>query len=170
MSKVAVPMYIYPGNLNADWDRLLTRAKSVGFIVVNPGSGPGNSADANYTRIIATAKAAGIKVLGYTTLDYFSSSRPMSAITADISKWYSFYPAIDGQFLDEHPSAHTTTADLNMRALNLDIRGRGGMVCVNPGSVMDERYFQHCDWACVSESAAVNYLAAPARPAKTAFR
>jgi hypothetical protein len=39
-------------------------------VVVNPASGPGKAADANYTKAIDRLRGAGCVVLGYVTTNY----------------------------------------------------------------------------------------------------
>ena len=98
---VIVPLYTYP--TSSTWNTMVkvkTDYPSVPTIVIiNPASGPGSSKDSNYSDGIKKLQAAGISVLGYVHTSY--SSKTASAVKADIDKYRSYYPSIDGIFFDE---------------------------------------------------------------------
>jgi hypothetical protein len=96
-ARLAVPAYFYPG---PQWDRLIAAAPTVGMIIFNPASGPGQAADPQYTTAISEAKAAGIVVLAYVYTNY--GQRPSADVLDDIKRTYDFY-APSGIYLAEGP-------------------------------------------------------------------
>jgi hypothetical protein len=70
------------------------------MIIFNPSNGPGTATDASYTRVIAQAQAAHIKVLGYVSTKY--GQRAEADVTADINGYYDLYKP-SGIYLAEGP-------------------------------------------------------------------
>ncbi len=113
--ELLVPAYFYPSP-GSDWDRLTSAARSGVPVtaIVNPASGPGTVANADYRRAIDALRGAGGRLLGYVPSGYLgqavnagSSCRPVSGNTytpADIvacAARYQGYYTIDGIFVDE---------------------------------------------------------------------
>ncbi len=96
-SRMFVPAYVYPG---AEWDRLVAAAPTVGIIVANPADGPGALVDSTYLDAIASARQAGILVLGYVSTAY--GQRASADVHLDIDRYYDFYHP-SGIFLSEGP-------------------------------------------------------------------
>ena len=93
-----VPAYFGP-QPGGDWDRLAIAAKRVPLVaILNPASGPGASASAQYTRAIQAVRAAGGRVTGYVSTAY--GQRPTADAKADILRYHQWY-TLDGFFLDE---------------------------------------------------------------------
>ncbi len=114
--ELLVPAYFYPAAGGSDWDRLAAAAKSGVTItaIMNPASGPGDMANADYMRAIRAVQDTGGRVLGYVPSGYMgravnpgSSCLPANGRTytsADIigcaARYQKFYH-IDGIFIDE---------------------------------------------------------------------
>ena len=114
--ELLVPAYFYPAAQGSDWDRLATAARSGLAVtaIMNPASGPGESVNADYARVINALQDAGGRILGYVPSGYIghavhpgSSCRPADGNTynpADViacaARYQSFY-RIDGIFIDE---------------------------------------------------------------------
>jgi Spherulation-specific family 4 len=81
-----VPAYWDP---DAQWQRIIADAPTVGMIIFNPQNGPGAATNAAYPPIIAQAQKAGIRVLGYVSTDY--GQRAEADIDADVNGYYSLY-------------------------------------------------------------------------------
>ncbi len=93
-----VPAYFDP-QPGGDWDRLAVAAKRVPLVaIMNPNSGPGTSASAQYTRAIQAVRTASGRVTGYVSTAY--GKRPTADAEADILRYHQWY-TIDGFFLDE---------------------------------------------------------------------
>jgi Spherulation-specific family 4 len=96
-TRMAVPAYFYPG---PEWERLVAAAPTVGMIIFNPASGPGQASDPQYAKAVADAKAVGIVVLGYVFTNY--GQRPSVDVLDDIKRYYDFYSP-SGIYLAEGP-------------------------------------------------------------------
>jgi len=96
--RMAVPAYFSPPS--AQWQHLIASAPTVGMIVFNPDSGPGQASDAAYVKVIADAQAAGITMLGYVATSY--GARPEADVIADVNRYYDFY-ALSGIYFAEGP-------------------------------------------------------------------
>ncbi|MDX2776594.1 spherulation-specific family 4 protein [Streptomyces caniscabiei] len=94
---IAIPAYEYP-TLTALWGAIDTAGSQVPFVIVNPASGPGTSANSDYTNRIATNTTEGIRSIGYVDTNY--QTRPIADVMNDIDLWYSLYPGIQGIFFD----------------------------------------------------------------------
>lgn len=94
---IAVPAYEYP-TLTALWGAIDSAGSQVPFVIVNPASGPGTSANSDYTNRIATNTSKGIRSIGYVDTNY--QARPIADVMNDIDLWYSLYPGIQGIFFD----------------------------------------------------------------------
>jgi hypothetical protein len=66
--------------------------------ILNPASGPGRAADPNYTAALANCDLLGQRVIGYVATKYTHKS--ITAVEQAIDTYYSFYPTLDGIFLD----------------------------------------------------------------------
>lgn len=83
------------------------------IVVVNPNSGPGSSVDDQWTQAIEWLKGAGATVIGYVSTDFGGPYDPdntgQSSLATEqdyidlLDTWVSFYPEIDGFWLDEIP-------------------------------------------------------------------
>jgi len=157
--RMAVPAYFYPGLF---WTQLDQAQPGVGLAVMNPGSGPGTAPDPNYLSAVQSAHAAGIRVVGYVYTSY--GSRPLSSVEADINAYYSWYPSLDGIFLDE---ASTDCAnEPYYAALNSYVKGKSGtsVTILNPGTQTNQCYAPAADILLTfegSDSQYVNSYSAP---------
>jgi hypothetical protein len=66
--------------------------------IMNPGNGPGNNVDSNYTSVVNSLRAAGGRVIGYVYSSY--GARSLQVVLNDVDKYDSLYN-IDGIFVDE---------------------------------------------------------------------
>ncbi|HET7462617.1 MAG TPA: spherulation-specific family 4 protein [Longimicrobium sp.] len=91
---IGVPAYF------RGWKSMLADAPPANLIVLNPNDGPGPAPD--WAAEVDSAHAKGVRVIGYVLTD--TTARPSSAVKADIDTYYSFYPDLDGIFIDEATS------------------------------------------------------------------
>jgi hypothetical protein len=143
---VLVPLYVYPADVgkNPAYTRLIDvkrRYPTVPvWVVVNPASGPGEKADANYTRAIDRLRGAGCVVLGYVPTSY--GKRREGEVRGDIDRWLKLYPRVHGIFFDEMIYEDTETGAKYQTALNGYAREAGFWPTVgNPGADTPGRYF-----------------------------
>jgi hypothetical protein len=154
---LSVPAYIYP--TLAGWTQYVNGAPTVSRMIANVSSGPGGSVNSDYTTGIANAKAAGIQVLGYVHTHYADGSIPLATVEADIDSWYSFYPNIDGIFIDEvmgdAPSlAYYTSLFTYIKA----VHPGHNYVELNPGTLPTEAYTSIADTICLFENSYTGWL------------
>ena len=98
--RILVPAYFDPAGSD-EWDLLVTESAAMpGRIcaIADRNDGPGPSYDSAYAHAIARMHTSTGRVIGYVYTDY--GATPPATAKADIDKWYSFYPSIDGIFLD----------------------------------------------------------------------
>lgn len=147
--KLAVVSYL---RSLTDWDKIIA-AKPV-IAMINPGSGPGTSADSLYVGLVPKVKTAGINCLGYVHTRY--GARPIAEVKHDIDLHVQFY-GVTGIFVD------TTSNQLAYvpyyAELCAYIHAKGLKVCLNPGTKCLEDHVKMADWVMCVETEAVNYLA-----------
>ncbi len=150
---LAVPAYFYPGQY---WTQLDQAGSGVGVAVMNPDSGPGSGPDPNYVSAIRSAESAGIRVVGYVYTSY--GSRSLAAVESDINAYYSWYPQLDGIFLDE---ASTSCAEEPYyAALNSYVKSKGGvgLTVLNPGTQTNQCYEPAADILLTFEGSDAQYV------------
>ena len=169
-----VPAYFYPDWYNAGnkWYRMCNAMNtSVGksVAIMNPASGPGTKANADYTKVLAYCHAKKQKVIGYVDTGY--GTVDLAAVIAAINKYYSFYPGIDGIFLDQmaNDPAKAVVGSLNARtyyrSLYVHIKGRTAgteLVVGNPGAAAKTAWqlaAPAVDVAVIFEGTAATYAA-----------
>lgn len=102
--EIVVPAYFYPSP-GSDWGRMTAAVSQAPITaIMNPGNGPGNNLDANYTAVTNAFTGAGGNLIGYVYSSY--GARPLNQVLADIDRYAQWYP-IEGIFVDEF----TNTAD-----------------------------------------------------------
>lgn len=141
--------YFFPGT---KWDETL--AKNPPVVIINPGSGPGTAVSSSYVAQVGKAKAAGAKVLGYVYTDY--AARAPATVKAEIDKYKAWY-GVDGIFLDE--TSNVVAAVPYYADLSNYIRGKGGLVVLNPGTKTIEEYAGLADWIMNAECDLATYRA-----------
>lgn len=96
-----IPLYTYP--TDASWADVATGKQShpeVGVVaIINPNSGPGPSADANYDVGITALQDAGVIVIAYVHTSY--AAREPAEVEAEIATYLDQYPQLDGIMFDE---------------------------------------------------------------------
>ena len=76
-----IPLYIYP-TVGTFWTDLAAHPQNVAYVIANPASGPGTSANHDYVTGINNLRAAGIKVLGFVDTNY--AAVPLSFPTVGV--------------------------------------------------------------------------------------
>jgi Spherulation-specific family 4 len=108
-----VPAYFYPTGTPNPWHTMCDHMNTEGYgstAIMNPASGPGKAKDANYAAaLIYCQEEDGQNVIGYVDTDY--TKRSIAEVEADVNAYYSFYPTIDGIFLDRMEQLPTATAE-----------------------------------------------------------
>lgn len=162
---IVIPLYIYP--TPGAWSSLVQTARAnplVPFVaIVNPNNGPGTTVlpDTSYQAALEElCSVPNITLLGYVHCVW--CKRDLPQIESDIDIYASWEAesqgrfGVSGIFIDEAPwdPVHRPY----MRRLASYIRrtfdeetGRRGVVCYNPGVVVEQGYLEDCDLAVVFE-------------------
>ena len=162
-ARLLIPAYFYPSGAGlAAWDKMLTAAyaEATGYIIVNPGSGPGTAVDSLYVGQINRAAERGFRVIGYVATGY--GKRSATLIKADIAAYRQMYPNVTGFFLDE--LADTYVALYEEVAAAVRSVASSNYSVANPGTVPDQRYTALFDTLVVHEDAAAKSSAFAAAP------
>jgi hypothetical protein len=154
--RLLVPAYFYPaGEGLKHWDRLIASSARVPVLaIVNPASGPGDKADANYTRLLDRAKRqAGLTLLGYVSTRY--AGRPLADVQADVDRWLRLYPQIHGIYFDEQASGADQAGYYAALYAHARKERKLRLVVTNPGTACAEAYLARpaTDVACLFEGA-----------------
>jgi hypothetical protein len=139
---VLVPSYFSPSSSSPAWNTLLTplpqSAKVARNVILNPNSGPGKNARADFRKIASKAKKAGIKVYGYVSTRYGKvDARVVQEEVREYIEWYG----VDGIFVDE-VSAEASEVARYYQPLATYITSkieRGGVI-LNAGTYPDPKY------------------------------
>jgi len=120
--------------------------------ILNPNSGPGASQDPSYTAAIAALHAVGAQAVGYVDLGA-GSHRTQAAIEADVTKYMTWYPGIDGIFFDDMLNGWTALPAW-FSTLNAFAKSKGAALTMgNPGDNPGATYMGLFDVLCVYENA-----------------
>src|SRR5271157_229708 len=90
-----VPSYFYPTGTPNPWSVMcdsLGNAGSRSIAILNPASGPGRSADPNYTAALTNCHLDGQRVIGYVATGY--THRSIATVEKAINAYYLFYPTL----------------------------------------------------------------------------
>ena len=143
---VLIPLYVYPNDVyrNDAYNRLMDLKRQYEtipmWVIVNPDSGPGKEADANYVKAIDRLRGAGCVTLGYVTTSY--AKRSAVDVQRDIDKWLRLYPHIHGIFFDEMIYEDTSAGAEFQAGLTQYAHDAGCWPTVaNPGAATPGRYF-----------------------------
>ncbi|WP_351236745.1 spherulation-specific family 4 protein [Streptomyces sp. NPDC002133] len=136
-----VPLYEHPADRPDAWRTVIAAAPRLYGVVLNPASGPGDSADPAFAAVAAELRAAGVRVLGYTDTAY--GRRPHADVVRDLLRHRDWYGA-DGAFLDQAVSGPEGLA--HYRRLAVAARAAGARTLVlNPGVHPDAAYGELAD-------------------------
>ncbi|GIX04742.1 MAG: hypothetical protein KatS3mg114_0611 [Planctomycetaceae bacterium] len=146
---ILLPLYVYPDEQGQRVYRTVAAAKQAYprvpmWVIVNPADGPGRAVDEQYQAAINRLRAAGCVLLGYVATGY--RQRPRHAVQADIQRWRTFYPQVQGVFFDELEVSDTDEAELHQAELSRYAQALGYWPLVgNPGTIAPQRFFDR-DW------------------------
>ncbi|TWT92879.1 Spherulation-specific family 4 [Botrimarina colliarenosi] len=137
--EIVVPAYFYP-SAGGDWGRMTSALSEASITaIMNPGNGPGNRIDANYTSATTSFTTAGGKLIGYVYSGY--GSRPLDQVLADIDDYAEWYP-VSGIFVDEFSNSSDTAALDYYNAIyeHVKLIDPSWEVMGNPGTTTVEDY------------------------------
>ncbi|MDE1821296.1 MAG: PKD domain-containing protein [Euryarchaeota archaeon] len=156
--RVAVPLYIYPG---AAWSTVQNDSAAVGFVVVNPSSGPGSTSDPTYVQAVKATQGQGIRVLGYVHTSYAGGGVSVSQAESWVDDYYNWY-GVDGIFFDEASNVCTASTVAYYSTLYNYTKAKAGLddVVLNPGTATGACYGPISDVLLTFEDTYANYTTA----------
>ncbi|MGA9406442.1 MAG: spherulation-specific family 4 protein [Bacteroidota bacterium] len=138
--KVLVPAYFDPSTSNY-WERLEKQAAKMPgrlYAIANLDNGPGSKFESSYASTITAMNDSGGKVIGYVWTNY--GAVPLSTVEADIDRWYSFYPNMNGIFLDGGASVSGEENYYTELYSYIKQKDSSSLVVTNPGTNTLESY------------------------------
>ena len=147
-----MPLYSYPDD--PSWNAIIAAKAAHPTVtvqaIINPDSGPGQSADALFAQGISSLAGAGIVVLGYVATTY--AAKPAADAHAEIDAYQAWYPDLSGIFFDEMESSAGSEAYYS--ELTAYAKGLGFTLTVgNPGTDVAASYVGTVDTMFIYESA-----------------
>ena len=140
-----IPLYKEDSNL---WDKVISLDIDNLIAVVNPDNGVGTAKSSFYEDVINRLILANKKPIGYIYTDY--GTRDINEVKDEIDRWISFYPNIEGFFIDE--VSGTPDKYDYYEEIYLYIQSKGNYFTVfNVGAYPDESYFYIADNIVVYE-------------------
>jgi len=136
-----VALYIDPSTGSASWTAVKNGASSVPTIaIINPDNGPGSGIQSDYTTGISNLKSGGVVVIGYVYSNYGTGPRTLAQIQTDINNWYTWYPAIQGIFIDEVSSSSSEISFYTTLYNSIKAESSSAQVVLNPGAIPASGY------------------------------
>ena len=154
--------YWYPDfhKTSSKWNQAITMSDKLGFVIINPNSGPGDQKDDMYAQQAIRAKAVGATVLAYVATGY--GKVEIDSIISQIKQYQEWY-TIEGVFLDETINGFSEQASLIPKYIEMgkrikDTYGEDFIVVANPGSNVIESLLDSADVFMNFESSAEKYI------------
>lgn len=156
-----IASYKYPNANSPYWNQITAMGGSkIPYVIINPSSGPGSSANSDYTRQIQININAGIKNIGYVKTDYFNRSD--TDIFFDVDRYVQLYGRenISGIFFDEAVPGSNQTEINKMRELYNYMKTRYPEMTImaNPGRNISDGISPYADIWVTSETNADRYI------------
>lgn len=139
---IVVPSYFHPRLSGSAWNTLIADPPHSGkvnrVLIVNPNSGPGKHANADFLSAVERVHRSGQKVYGYVPTGY--GARPMRAVQQQVTDYVAWY-GVDGIFVDE-VSDKASLVKPYYQPLSTFITShiKGGDVILNNGTYPDASY------------------------------
>jgi hypothetical protein len=141
-----VPAYFDPTGSPNPWNVMcqdMSTAGSGSIAIMNPANGPGRKALADYASALADCHLDGQRVIGYVATK--NTHRSIAKVEQEINAYFSFYPGINGIFLDnmaQSPAAKASCEGCQMTVESyystlysyVHLEGTSVTVVGNPGT------------------------------------
>jgi|YelNatPaOPRAMG01_1025707.scaffolds.fasta_scaffold00125_39 hypothetical protein len=155
--KVIVPAYFDPSVSNY-WNTMFAKAATMPgrlYAIANVNNGPGSQYYSSYADVINKMHNNNGKVIGYVHTSY--GNRTLNDVEADIDSWYSFYPSLDGIFIDEEANVAGKESYYSALYDYIKQKDSTSLVVTNPGTNTLESYLFYngkriADVICIFES------------------
>lgn len=155
---IIVPAYSYPSwFVTPFWQNIQDASSQTPFVIMNPASGPGVSANSDYTSQISRNTARSIRSLGYVDIGF--QARPIADVTRDIDTWKTLYPQTSGYLIDQVDDATPQQVCYQATVYNY-VKGKypQDIVIANFGTDVDDTVEPYADIFGSQENTANYYL------------
>lgn len=126
-----IPAYFAPEGSPDPWQTMCEAAPTGSTVILNPNNGPVKKEAKLYAGPMRFCEEHAQHLIGYTYTRY--GKRSLATVEKAIAHYYSWFPAIQGIFLDEMAEAPTAKVVAFYKALATYVHERGGFVVGNPG-------------------------------------
>ena len=126
-----IPAYFGPEGLPDPWHTMCEAAPAGSTVILNPHNGPVKKEAKLYAEPIRFCEGHGQQVIGYVYTKY--GKRSLATVEKAIAHYYSWYPTVEGIFLDEMAEVPTTKVETYYEQLAAYVHEKGGFVVGNPG-------------------------------------
>lgn len=156
-------LFSYPDWFNGagwHWSSLISAAQQNPnvqiFVAINPNSGPDVAQNSDFVQGITNLRAANnIKILGYVFTNFGARAQSGAvsggSVQGDVDSWVSFYPTIDGIFLDQMKSTPGSEAYYTSITNYIHSKPNYKYVWGNPGVNVAQSYVGTVDTILISE-------------------
>ena len=126
-----IPAYFSPEGSPDPWHAMCEAAPSGSTVILNPDNGPVKKEAKVYAEPVRFCEEHGQRVIGYVYTKY--GKRSLATVKKAIANYYSWYPAVEGIFLDEMAEAPSAKVETYYKELTAYVHEKGGFVVGNPG-------------------------------------
>jgi Spherulation-specific family 4 len=126
-----VPAYFAPEGSPDPWHTMCEEESPGSTAIVNPNNGPVKREAKGYLAVMSYCHERGENVIGYVYTRY--GKRSLKKVEKAINDYYSWYPTIQGIFLDEMAEQPSPKIEAYYQALESYVHERGGLLVGNPG-------------------------------------
>ncbi len=126
-----VPAYFGPEGSPDEWQTMCSAMSAGSSAILNPDNGPVKREAGKYLEALKYCHERSQNVIGYVYTRY--GRRSIKAVEKAIGDYYSWYPGVQGIFLDEMAEAPTPKLETYYATLEAYVHARGGFVVGNPG-------------------------------------
>jgi len=126
-----VPAYFSPEGTPGPWRTMCEAAPPGSSVILNPDNGPVKREAKVYAEPMRFCEEHGQRVIGYVFTDY--GKRRLATVEQAITDYYSWYPTIEGIFLDEMAENPTKKNEAYYEKLGAFVHEKDGFVIGNPG-------------------------------------
>ena len=126
-----IPAYFSPEGSPDPWHTMCEAAPAGSTVILNPGNGPVKKQAKEYAEPMRFCEEHGQRVIGYVYTRY--GKRSLKTVERAIADYYTWYPAVEGVFLDEMAEVPSAKVETYYRELTAYVHEKGGFVVANPG-------------------------------------
>ncbi len=126
-----IPAYFGPEGSPDPWHTMCEAAPAGSTVILNPDNGPVKREAHVYAEPMRLCKEHGQRVIGYVYTRY--GRRSLAKAEKAIADYYSWFPGIEGIFLDQMAEVATAKIETYYKQLAAYVHKKDGFVVGNPG-------------------------------------